>query len=269
MELGEYAECPTELPPEWIFCEDFEQVELAKRFFNYQSADGAFVLSDSGGASGFGAMQATYREGEEAAGFLSISFGENPIMAEGPQTRPKESFTDVYWRFRIKTEQGWPDIGPHQLTRATAFAKDNWGQAMDASITSNGAEVTLSGQALSCVDADGLVPCQGYADMSGLSTVGDLLGETPLFSSKLSGDWHCVEAHVRLNTPGELDGVFEFWVDGLHEDGLANMDWRGSWASYGLNMISIENFWAGGAPKELSRWIDDIVISTQPVGCEQ
>jgi hypothetical protein len=45
------------------------------------------------------------------------------------------------------------------------------------------------------------------------------------------------------------------------------IDWRGAWTEYGLNLITIENFWEGGPPVELTRSIDDLAIATVPIGC--
>ena len=73
---------------------------------------------------------------------------------------------------------------------------------------------------------------------------------------------------MKLNTPGDFDGVFELWVDERLEAGSEGVDWRGSWAAFGLNLLSLENLWVGGAPADLDRWFDDLVISTGPIGCD-
>jgi hypothetical protein len=265
---GELAGCPDRWPDGWVFCEDFEALDDPHEvFFDYSDAGGKFTLQQHGGASGLGAMKATYSAGVEAAGFLSVSFGESPIdKGTRPNYAPDTSFDEVYWRFRVKMEAGWPDIGPHKLTRATAFAGPDWGQAMVASLASDGDGVTLAGSGATCVFG-GEVACQGYEDAS-LDPLLLLPGVTPLFSEDLSGQWHCVEAHVKLNSVGLPDGVFEFWVDGQLENGGNQFDWRGEWSDYGLNLITIENFWTGGAPLQLDRWIDDVVISSQPIGCD-
>jgi hypothetical protein len=267
-EPGVFAGCPERLPDGWVFCEDFDAVDdLHEVFFDYSDAGGMFTLEHAGGASGLGAMKATYAPGVEAAGFLSVSFGESPIdQGVRPGYAPGTSFDEIYWRFRVKMEPGWPDIGPHKLTRVTAFAGADWGQAMVASLGSDGDGVTLAGAGATCV-FDGQVACEGYEDAS-LDPLLLLPGRTPLFSEELSGRWHCVEAHVKLNNLGVPDGVFEFWVNGELENGGNQFDWRGEWADYGLNLITLENFWTSGAPFELDRWIDDVVISTQPIGCE-
>ena len=158
---GPHAPCPDALPDGWIFCEDFESSDPAADFFDYVDSDGNFVPSFEGGASGIGAMRAHYRKGQEAAGFLSVSFGANPINTTGrPGHAAEQSFDEIYWRFRMKTEEGWPEAGPHNLTRISAFAESDWGQAMVASVSSKGDDVVLQGSAASCV-LEGQVACSG------------------------------------------------------------------------------------------------------------
>lgn len=265
---GPYATCPDPLPQGWIYCEDFESSDPVANFFDYVDADGNFVPSYEGAASGVGSMRAHYREGQEGAGFLSVSFGANPINTTGrPGHAAEEDFDEIYWRFRVKMEEGWPDAGPHNLTQISAFAQSDWGQAMVASVSSKGDDVFLEATAASCVQA-GQVECSGVDDAESLQPLGTLVGDTPVFSSSRAGIWQCVEAHVKLNTPGELDGVFQLWVDGRLEAASDGIDWRGSWAEFGLNLLSLENLWVGGAPADLDRWFDDLVISTDPIGCE-
>jgi hypothetical protein len=261
--------CPSPLPEGWIFCEDFETLQdPTEVFFEYQDSDGRFVLVDDEGASGTRSLRATYEEGKQSAGWLNIAFGRNPIANRSrPHLEPDADFEEIYWRLRVKMQSGWPDIGPHKLTRLTAFADDDWSQAVIANLWSNGSDVILMGDPATCV-LDGIVNCSGFNDYGGLSFLEPLIGETPLFSKALSGEWHCVEGHVVLNTPGAADGVFEFWIDDHLENAAYDMDWRGTWSEYGLNLVSVENYWDDGAPATLHRWIDDIVVSTAPIGCD-
>ena len=267
-EAGPHPPCPDPLPEGWLFCEDFEGLaDPTTVFFDYVDSDGNFVPVFDGGASGIGAMRAHYREGVEGAGFMSVSFGANPINTTGrPGYSNDSNFDEIYWRFRVKTQPGWPDVGPHNLTRLSAFAQSDWGQAVVASLASRGDDVMLEGTASSCV-YDGQVACAGVDDTESLEPLSTLTGTTPVFSSERAGKWQCIEARVKLNAPGDSDGVFQLWVDGRLEGDRSGLDWRGSWSEFGLNLLSIENLWVGGAPADLDRWFDDLVISTHPIGC--
>lgn len=262
------AGCPETLPEGWFFCEDFESVvDPIERFFEYADADGRFTLVEGMGASGIRSMASTYAEGQEGAGLLIVSFGESPLdHATRPAYAPSENFDEIYWRFRVRMEAGWPDVGPGRLSRAMSFAAEDWSEAFVAHVASAGDATTLEVTPQTCVAA-GNVTCQGYDDAAGLESIGGLVGQTELFSEAASGQWHCVEVHMRLNTPGESDGILEFWVDDVFEASTDALDWRGDWEAYGINAVAIENLWPGGAPGPLRRWIDDIVVSTKPIGC--
>ncbi|MEX1366367.1 MAG: hypothetical protein AB1Z98_24795 [Nannocystaceae bacterium] len=264
---GTFAGCPQPLPGSWVFCEDFETtVDPNEVMLDYQGLDGAFVLVDETGASGTHSMQVTYREGEEAAGWMVLSFGASPIeYGDRPTYAPDGSFREVYWRVRTKTEPGWPDVGPGRLTRTVAFADADWSEAVVGHLQSAGDAVVLQGVPSTCV-AGAEVACTGFDD-AGLENLDEMIGEAPLFSSEESGRWHCVEGRMRLNEIGAADGVFEYWVDDELQASRTNLDLRGDWDEYGINAVVVENLWPGGAPGPLRRWIDDLVVSTEPIGC--
>ncbi len=267
---GLFARCPQPLPGSWVFCEDFETIAAPHEvMLDYQDGDGAFVLVDGIGASGTHAMETEYRPGEEGAGWMVVSFGDSPIATDGrPSYAPDGSFQEVYWRLRVKTEPGWPDVGPGQLTRTSSFAGDDWSEAVVAHLRSPGEDVTMEAVPVTCVNGTS-VECAGYDDQAGLESLGSMVGRTPLFSSELSGHWHCVEGHLVLNTPGLADGVFEFWIDDSLEASRSDLDLRGSWTEYAINALVVENLWPGGAPAPLRRWIDDVVVSTERIGCQK
>ncbi|MEM7155404.1 MAG: hypothetical protein AAF799_21320 [Myxococcota bacterium] len=266
---GSFAGCPQPLPGAWVFCEDFETIaDPGEVMLDYQEFDGAFVLVDETGASGERSMQVTYREGEEAAGWMVLTFGASPLdHGDRPTYAPEGSFQEVYWRLRLKTELGWPDLGPGQLTRTISFADADWSEAAVAHLRSAEGDVVLEGEPATCI-AGGQVACNGFDDAEGQEQLGPMLGETELFSAEESGRWHCVEGRLKLNSPGAADGLFEFWVDDELQASRGDLDLRGSWTEYGINALVVENLWPGGAPQNLRRWIDDVVVSTEPIGCQ-
>jgi hypothetical protein len=122
-----------------------------------------------------------------------------------------------------------------------------------------------------CIDpATGIVDnrkvTEKYNDFAHLKWLGLRNGETPIFSAMESGRWVCVESHVRLNTPGKSDGVFELWIDGKPEAARTDLDWHGTWSDYGIDAIFLENYWNTGSVRRQTRWLDDFVISTRPIG---
>lgn len=265
---GTFAGCPAVLPGSWVFCEDFEVIADPREVvLDYQDGGGAFVLVDGIGASGSRSMEVSYRPELEGSGWMVLSFGATPIAIDGrPTYAPEASFQAVYWRMRVKSEPGWPDLGPGQLTRTVSFASDDWSEAVVAHLRSAGNDVHMEAVPVTCVSGTD-VACAGYDDEGSLEPLGAMVGPTPIYSEALSGQWHCVEGHLRLNTPGEADGALEFWIDDELQASRTDLDLRGSWDAYGINALVIENLWPGGAPLPLRRWIDDVVISSEPIGC--
>lgn len=260
--------CPSPLPGDWIFCEDFESIgDTTAVFFEHEDNDGDFVVEQGEAASGTHAMHVGWQSGEVGAGYVNVGFGENPMIGSGkPHYRPTEKFDEIYWRVRVKHQSGWPDVGPAKLTRATMMTAGNWSQGMIAHLWSAGSDVVLLGDPASCVTGSS-VNCTTYNDFANLDWLGQMPGTTPIFSSAESGKWMCVEGHVKLNTPGASDGVFEFWIDGVEQSSRSDLDWRGSYTEYGLNFVSWENYWNDGASAALERWFDDLAIATVPIGC--
>jgi hypothetical protein len=105
-----------------------------------------------------------------------------------------------------------------------------------------------------------------YNDFDHLTWLGLRNGQMPIFSADESGRWVCVESHVKLNQSGRSDGWFELWVDGRLEASRTNLDWHGTWSQYAINAVFLENYWNDGSIKRQSRWFDDFVISTRPIG---
>jgi len=258
---GEAGTCPEPLPESWIFCDDFEEGSVAERYFEFGDNDGDFRRVDTEANSGDYCMEVHWQEGEVGAGGFKVTFGRNPI---GTQYRTDEDFNEIYWRMYVKHQPDWQG-SPGKLSRATSFWRSDWSQAMIAHLWSSGD--VLLGDPVRCVSG-GTPVCEGYNDFSNMSWLGQMPGETPIFSTSDAGRWRCIEGHVILNTPGESDGVFEFWIDGNLENRRDDFNWRGSWSEYGINAVFFENYWNDGSVADQRRWFDDVVIATERIGCD-
>lgn len=82
------------------------------------------------------------------------------------------------------------------------------------------------------------------------------------------GRWFCFEMMMQANTPGEHDGTMAYWIDGAlaHEQG--GTMWRTS-PTLAMNRARVQHYIetedAGGHSNRV--WFDDVVISTDPIGC--
>jgi hypothetical protein len=117
------------------------------------------------------------------------------------------------------------------------------------------------------VDATGRLRTTTYNDFPNLRWIGARRGETRVFADAMAGRWTCFEARVRLNTPGRRDGVFEAWINDRLEQSRHDLDWVGSWTGFGLNGIFLENWQNAGSRTAKSRSFDNLVVSTERIGC--
>ncbi len=253
---------------DWLFCDDFEgdgPLVAEGRYFEYGDDGGDFSPIDTIGLAGSRGMRTRWQAGEIDAGSLKLGFGRNPNNYMNKGVGGSRDYREVYYRMYLRHQPGWQG-DPAKLSRATLFASStDWSQAMVAHLWSDG-EGDLLIDPASCVTGDQVV-CQGYNDFDHLQWLGSRAGSSPIFSTEDSGNWHCVEAHVRLNGPGAVDGVQEFWIDDQLEARRDSLDFVGSYTEYGINAVFFENHWNTGSPVEQERYFDNIVVSTARIGC--
>lgn len=258
--------CPggTNPNPNVIWCDNFDDnVPISQKYFEYDNNGGDFVPVAGKGISGSTAMQVKWQAGEVNGGDFKRTFGRNPVNSQSHSTI---DFKEIYWRQYLKMETGWSG-NPYKLSRAMILANANWAQAMIAHLWGDGVGDTLMIDPASGVDANSNLITTIYNDFANLKWFGYKRGITPIFSSASSGKWYCIEAHVKLNTPGVSDGIFEYWIDNNLEAKRTDLNWVGTWQDYGINAVFFENYWNGGAPGERIRYFDNIIISTQKIGC--
>lgn len=255
--------------PEWIFCDDFERTAPLVgpgRYFEHDDDEGDFAVQGGVGRGGSRGLRGLWQAGEVGAGSLKLAFGRNPIRYMQKGIRPDEDFREVYYRMDLLHQPGWQG-NPAKLSRATIFNDPStWSQAMIAHLWGGRGDVLLV-DPVRCVGPDDRVKCTTYNDFDKMDWIGNQNGSTPVFSTANGGTWFCVEAHVRLNDPGQANGVQEFWVDGHLEARRDGLDFVRRWREYGINAVFFENYWNEGSPKAQWRVFDDIVVSTQPIGC--
>lgn len=266
-------ECPANwksLHPEWIWCDDFETDKLG----SYFESTAPFNRTAGVGLNGSYGMQSTWASGSEYGGTLKLAFGLTPpgsrfTAPAGVDTTTK--FREVYYRVYLKSQPGWnsgTSGNQSKLSRATSFVAADWSQAMIAHLWSNDEANNnyLRSDPASCVSGT-TVRCVGYNDFTHLAWLGAGKGRTAVFASPNAGTWNCIEAHVKLNDPGQVNGVHEFWVDGRLEASRTHLNFVGSYSAYGINAVLLENYINNGSPQIQSRYWDNFVVSARRIGC--
>ncbi len=262
--------------PGIIFCDDFESdLPIRERYFGYDTDEGEFIRKAGVGRNGSHGMRVRFQEDEVEAGVLQKAIGRSPDPGMKHASMPDSTFREIYWRIDIKYQTGWEGGGGDKLSRATVIASRSWQQGMIAHVWSGGKPATwnyLVMDPASGISTDNKLASTKYNDFTNLRWMGGVHGTTPLFQNDQTGKWYCVVAHVKLNTPGKSDGIFELWVDGHLQGARYDLNWHASWNlqpdSYGINAVFFENYWNKGSVKEQERYFDNILISTQPISCD-
>jgi hypothetical protein len=255
--------------PEWIFCDDFENntpFVRDGRYFEYNDDSGEFVPLQGAGLMNSIGMRAKWQKGEVGAGNLKLSFGRVPNSYMQKNIRPNEDFREIYYRFYLKMQPGWQG-NPGKLSRSTSFySSSDWSQAMIAHVWGGKGDY-LYMDPVSCVGSNNQPVCRGYNDFSHMKWLGVKKVDFPIFATENSGKWYCIETHVKLNDPGQQNGVFEVWIDDNLKAQESGLNFVRSWTDYGINAVFLENYWNSGSVQDQERYFDNFVVSTQRIGC--
>lgn len=260
--------------PDWLFCDDFES-DRSDQYFEHTNPD-QFYRDAEVGLQGSSAMRAEFRaaDGEQFdTGALKVAFGRTPHAYMDPVAAEGEDLREVYFRFYLKHEEGWTGGGGDKMARLTSMQNADWAQTAIAHVWSgiNNSRDYLVAEAVSGTDAAGVLKSTGWNDFPNHRYMGGALSEMPIFHEDHVGKWYSIETHVKLNDPGQNNGVFEIWIDDVLEAARYDLNWIGSFeigpeAGYGFNWFALENYWNAGTPQDQERYFDNLVISRSKIG---
>jgi hypothetical protein len=267
---SEAAECAAP-KPEWIWCDDFEKDRLGS-YFEYRAHDGDFVRVPGVGYGGSIGMRARFsRAGQVQGGFLHLAMGKAPSSDFRPVDAGTAIYREIYWRHFVKLQLGWVGGGGNKLSRAQAIVNRDWAQAMVAHVWSgvlpDKEAYHLGIVPATTTDESGRVLGTEYNDFPHFRWLGAEWTRTPIFDQTHVGKWYCVEAHAKLNEPGRSNGLFELWINGTLDARIERLNWQGAYTDYGINTVFLENYWNTGSPVPQERYFDNLVVSTQHIGC--
>jgi hypothetical protein len=250
-----------------IWCDDFETDRLSSYF--EVTTDGSLARVAGVGRNGSWGIRTRFAAGQVSAGSLKIAFGRVPGSYFRTVDAGTRDYRELYWRVYVKHQAGWTGGGGDKLSRMMVLATSNWAQAMNAPVWSGmgSARNYLMVDPSSGTDASGNLRSTTYNDFPNTRYLGAATGSTPIFDAAHVGAWYCVEAHAKLNTAGNADGVFELGVDGTLEARREGLNWVGSYSAYGLNAVFLESYWNAGSPAAQERYFDDYVVSETRIGC--
>jgi hypothetical protein len=258
-------ECPDwqRLHPHWLWCDDFESsASLESDYFDVNRASGRLGVVGDTAYGGTHSLRNAFIKGETDSGSLKLSVGATPVH---PKLFPERKFDELYWRFYLRTGANW--VGqPLKVSRAAIIAATNWSQAAIGHLW-EGHGLGLGLDPVTGVQGSTVVTTQ-WNDFDHMRWLGKADGTLQIYAPENRGTWFCVEVHMKLNTPGRSDGVFEFWIDGTPQARKDALNWRGSYTGYGINVVTLEGWVNGGAPQTQNRYFDNFVVSTERIGCQ-
>jgi hypothetical protein len=257
--------CPGNAPASWISCEDFDSIDDAPNQIAqwFEMGDGFGVEPDGDDPTDL-ALRITLQPSMVFGGWVSLRWGNGP---DGPGVdSPGEDFDEVWVRYSLRTGDDWPGYEIGDVGELIAANGPNWAIATETAIRGDAAG-RLRPLGWTCI-FDGGLACNGSNDWNGaLQLIWQEQGPSTFFGGDSAGVTRCLEAHMRLNTPGASDGEAHVWIDGVEEIARTGIDFRGSWTDYGLNALRFTNY-ANPPASPLDFWVDDVVVATERIGCE-
>jgi len=82
------------------------------------------------------------------------------------------------------------------------------------------------------------------------------------------GKWLCLEMMMKANDIGQKNGEMAYWIGGQLALQVKNMEFRSD-SKLQLNMVRLQHYLttSDAAGHSNRAWFDDVVVSTQPIGC--
>ncbi|MHA6485003.1 cadherin-like beta sandwich domain-containing protein [Paenibacillus sp. strain BS8-2] len=263
-----------QMQADWLFCDDYE-VDRMDQYFERTSRE-QFYRSSAVGLGGSSGMKAEFRaaDGEQHdTGAIKIAFGRTPHSYMNPVAAEDEDLKEVYFRFYVKHEDGWIGGGGDKLARLSSMQDTNWAQSMIAHVWSGSGNSSgnLIAEPARGTDAAGNLLSTKWNDWPNLYWFGGQVSETPIYDENHVGEWYAVETRVKLNDPGQSNGIFQVWIDDELQMNRTDLNLIGSYEigpgkGYGLNWLALENYWNAGTPQDQERYFDNFVISRSKIG---
>lgn len=259
---------------DWLFCDDYE-MDRSSKYFEHSNKNQFYRTSDVGLGGSMG-MKAEFRQADgdqHDTGSLKIGFGRTPSSYFKSVAAQNEDIKEVYFRFYLKHEEDWVGGGADKLARLSSMQNDNWAQSMIAHVWSgNNATVNqLIAEPARGTDTAGTLLSTKWNDWEHLTWMGGQPSTTPIYDENNVGNWFAIETRVKLNDPGQSNGIFQVWIDDELQMSRTDLNWIGSYQigpgkGYGLNWLALENYWNAGTLQDQERYFDNFVVSRSKIG---
>jgi hypothetical protein len=245
---GTITDPPPGPGPDTVFAEGFESGSLAMWQDRGLPANQQVVTDGSQAHSGSRFLEITFPNGTDG-GWLTRFF--------------MPGYDSLYVRMWVRFDSNWQ--GAKLFSLRGSRTDDQWSGFGNAGTCPSGSDFFSSN--LTNGPADGTLFYVYYLGMArepdGVTCWGRNTSPSTTYypPTTLSlGQWHQVELWIRLNTPGQIDAMQRFWLDGTLRGAWGALSFRDS-SILALNSFQI-NASTSGATQTQHLDVDDILILT-------
>jgi hypothetical protein len=196
------------------------------------------------------------------SGTRSLQVLFTPTNAYGMITRWfMPGYDEIYVKFNVLFEENFDERnGLHFLTVAGNRIDDSTSSWGKPAIVPNGTDYFYAGVDPEFISGDApLKPLHFYTYWPDMTCCyGNRFYQTTPKIPLVGGQWQEVVFHIKLNTPGQYDGVQELWINGVKQISVQNLRWRTT-TDLRLNEIRFDDYMSQGPTTE-HLWIDDVTV---------
>ncbi len=239
---GSFIACmasESSLPAHWLFYDSFDDttVNVGGRYEDV--SENGMTLSGTDPFAGTGCLEQRYAFGQVNAGWI---------------VKVREYWPDhLFMRWYHKFEAGFEGYPPKMARMRNRVRSGSWNAPMEIHTWISDGRVVADVKAEHSTQANSV----GWLPVAGT----DFSFDDP----SVEGQWVCFEMEVKLNTPGQTDGLYRIWADSELIVERLDVDLRGS-RTYGINEVMLDCYWNKGSPRTQSRYYDEFVIATDRIG---
>jgi hypothetical protein len=197
-------------------------------------------------------------------------------------------FDEIYLRLYMRTQANWKSVGSASSKVFRIQHYDGTGNVFQNFGTGNNAPIALMllgqmGDSSSYPNTAAYIPAMRcdpqasvyYCDSSPSWMQNDVFAyintitHPAITSSWGDAGWHRWDLHLKMNTVGSNNGVYEVWFDGTQIVSHTDAQWRSAGSSLGVgwNLLSLGGNSSNSFATQGDQWyaIDDVVVSTTPI----
>ena len=189
------------------------------------------------------------------------------LFAHGSRPEPEE----IYFRYYLRFGDDWnPSLDGGKLPGiAGTYGRAGWGMRKSDGYNGWSARGTFARRSVNDRSMEKVTAIGSYVyHAEPNKNSGDVWGWSEGPSGLLENNrWYSVEQYVKLNTPGNRDGVFRAWIDGRLVFEKSGIQFRHT------RDLKIESVWMniyhGGvapSPHDMTLYLDNVVIARRYIG---